>query len=59
MTRCEKLWCELSVEEKAEEKREFLESYAAECGGDPGEYCLRCGKNTSTRKATLAATRLS
>lgn len=38
MNREDKLWSELSKEEKAEEKREFLESYAIECGGKPSEY---------------------
>lgn len=38
MTRQEKIWSELSKEERAEEKREFLESYAIECGGKPSDY---------------------
>jgi hypothetical protein len=38
MDRENKLWHELSKEEKAEEKREFLESYALECGGVPEDY---------------------
>lgn len=38
MNREDKLWSELTKEEKAEEKREFLESYAAECGGKPSDY---------------------
>jgi hypothetical protein len=39
--RCDKLWSELSKEERAEEKREFLESYAAECGGVPEDYKMQ------------------
>lgn len=38
MTRHEKIWSELSKEERAEEKREFLESYVAELGGKPSDY---------------------
>lgn len=38
MTREDKLWSELSKEEKAEEKRDFLESYCLECGGVPEDY---------------------
>ncbi len=38
MTRQEKIWSELSKEERAEEKREFLESYVIECGGKPSDY---------------------
>jgi len=38
MSREDKLWSELSKEEKTEEKQEFLESYAYECGGEPENY---------------------
>ena len=41
MTRHEKIWSELSKEERAEEKREFLESFAAECGGKPSDYQMQ------------------
>lgn len=35
------LWSELTKEERAEEKREFLESYAAECGGKPEDHQMQ------------------
>ena len=38
MARSDKLWYELSREEKQEEKKEFLKSYVFECGGKPSEY---------------------
>lgn len=38
MPRQTKLWHELSQEEKAEEKKEFLLSYCEEAGGHPEEY---------------------
>lgn len=41
MNREDKLWSELSKEEKAEEKREFLESFALECGGKPEDYRMQ------------------
>lgn len=39
--RSNKLWSELSREERAEEKKEFLASYAAECGGQPSDYQMQ------------------
>ena len=38
MNRNDKLWSELSREEKAEEKRDFLESYVLELGGKTSDY---------------------
>jgi hypothetical protein len=35
------LWSELTREERAEEKREFLEDYARECGGEPKDYQMQ------------------
>jgi hypothetical protein len=32
------LWSELTRPEKQLEKKEFLESYAQECGGKPSDY---------------------
>lgn len=38
MKREDKLWSELTNEERAEEKKEFLEGFALECGGTPEDY---------------------